>query len=216
MKKLIAALLCLSPLAATANDGFRGRPNVDVGIDFNFGGGGIEFRAGDDGFVSWNDDLYVPTGRECNLVGVYVGVRGGDVEINDLDVVFGNGESQDIRVRQYFEDGGYSNVKALRGGKRCIMGFKIDAEALNRWRSSRARVTLYAQQVRPNGRIREIELGTVRISDYFNRREWHGRWGNWRRHDHDRRDDRRDRRDGRPGSSDDGFQICINGICVSN
>lgn len=205
MKSMITALLCLSAsLSASAGEldlrgQGRGRPNVEIGIDF--GGGGIEFRVGDDGFVSWNEDLYVPTRRECNLRSVYIGVRGGDVEINDLDVVFGNGEMQDIRVRQYFREGSYSNEKALRGGKRCLVGFKIDAKTLSRWRGSRARVTLYAEQVRPNGRVREVELGSVRVDDYFNRREWHGRWGG---------------RDGRGLDEKDGkVQICIGGICFT-
>lgn len=213
MKNVIAALLCLAPFAASAD-----RFDSGVSIDFNFGGGGIEFRTGDDGFVSWNDDLYVPTDRQCNLIGVYVGVEGEGVEINDLDVVFGNGDTQDIRVRQYFQEGSYSRVKYLDGGKRCIMGFKIDANTLSRWRGSRAWVTLYAQQLKPNGRIREVRLGTVRIADYFDRREWHGRWGNWRRHDNDRdqRHDRDHRGGHRSGQGDDDFQICINGICVGN
>ncbi len=211
MKTMITALLCLSAsLSAKAAEvefkfgpdrDRRNGPNVEIGIDLK--NGGIEFRRGDDGFVPWNNDLYVPTARECNLKSVYIGVRGGDVEINDLDVVFGNGERQDIRVREYFREGSYSNEKALRGGKRCIVGFKIDANTLNRWRGSRARVTLYAEQVGRHGRVRDIELGSVRIDEYFNRREWHGRWGG---------------RDGRGWGNDrknDKPQICINGFCFT-
>lgn len=193
MKKVVMALLCLAaPLSAMGDD-------FGIRIGADLGGVSIDFRAGDDGFVSWNDDLYVPTRRECNLIGVYVGVEGDAVEINDLDVVFGNGREQDVSVRQFFRPGSYSRAKSLNGGKRCIVGFKLDANTLSRARGSRAWVTLYGQQVRPNGRIREVKLGSVRIADYFNRREWHERWGDWRRHDRDRDDDK--------------VRICIGGFC---
>jgi hypothetical protein len=205
MKNLIcAALFALAiPFSAQAQ-------NADFGIVIGGGnddGVSFDFRIGDDGFAFYNNDLFVPTRRVCGIQGVWIEVDGGDVEIFDLDIVDNRGRVQDIRVRQYFRAGSSSNVKPVHNRRGCIVGFKLDAETLGRWRGSRARVTLWGEQLRPNGRIRDIELGSTRVDDYYNRIEWHGRW-----QDRDQRDgDGRNRRDRR-----DRVQFCINGFCFGN
>lgn len=202
MKNMILAGLCALAIPFTAqaqepNFGIIiGDGNSEFSIDFGF-------HAGDDGFVIWNEEVYVPTRRMCGVENVWIEVRGGDVEINSLAIVGRRGRVQDIPVRQYFRNGSASNLKRVRLNGGCIAGFKIDADTLHSWRGNRARVTLMGERLGRHGRYQAVELGSTRVDSYGDRREWNDRWGR------DGDEDRRPRRDGK-------VQFCINGICFEN
>ena len=52
-------------------------------------------------------------------------VRGSDVEVQDLKVVYGNGAVEEIKVRQVFRAGTSSRDIALSGGKRFIKQIEV-------------------------------------------------------------------------------------------
>ena len=59
-------------------------------------------------------------GREGQFKAIRLEVRQSDVEVLDLKIVYGNGDAEDIRVRQMFKAGSSSRVIDLKGGKRAI------------------------------------------------------------------------------------------------
>ncbi len=65
-------------------------------------------------------DVIEVGGREGAFVGLRMEVQQSAVEIVDLKVVYGNGSSEDISVRQVFKAGSSSRVIDLKGFKRAI------------------------------------------------------------------------------------------------
>ncbi len=59
-------------------------------------------------------------GREGQFRAIRFEVRQSDVEVLDLRIVYGNGQTEDIRVRQNFRAGSSSRVIDLDGAKRAI------------------------------------------------------------------------------------------------
>ena len=58
--------------------------------------------------------------REGAFKAIRFEVKGNDVEVLDLKIVYGNGNGEDIRVRQTFKAGSSSRVIDLKGFKRAI------------------------------------------------------------------------------------------------
>ena len=52
-------------------------------------------------------------------------VRNNDIEILDLKVVYGNGQMDDIRVRENIRAGGQTRVIDLKGGERFIRNVQL-------------------------------------------------------------------------------------------
>lgn len=59
-------------------------------------------------------------GREGQFRGLRFDVRQGDVEVLEFRVIYGNGSSEDFRVRQFFRAGSSSRVFDLAGRQRAI------------------------------------------------------------------------------------------------
>ena len=59
-------------------------------------------------------------GREGQFRAIRFEVRQSDVEVLDLRIVYGNGQTEDIRVRQNFKAGSSSRIIDLDGAKRAI------------------------------------------------------------------------------------------------
>ena len=72
---------------------------------------------------------YVNIGAEvCGVTEVRIYVQGDNLRINDLDVMFGDGATQDIRLRNKFSPGQTSRWIRLNRGPRCIKGLFLDAD----------------------------------------------------------------------------------------
>ena len=59
-------------------------------------------------------------GREGEFQGIRFEVRQSDVEVLDLRIVYGNGQTEDVRVRQLFRAGSSSRVIALGNPRRAV------------------------------------------------------------------------------------------------
>ena len=59
-------------------------------------------------------------GREGEFQGIRFEVRQSDVEVLDLRIVYGNGQTEDVRVRQLFRAGSSSRVIALGNPRRAL------------------------------------------------------------------------------------------------
>lgn len=106
---------------------------------------------------------YAPVGGECGISHVRLHVQGDNLRIDDFDVMFENGSTQDIPVRKRFRQGSYTEWKDLSGRKRCIQAFSVRARPDLDFHN--ARVTMYGlKQV--NGRVYEVRLGTAKIRDF--------------------------------------------------
>lgn len=58
--------------------------------------------------------------REGQFKGIRFDVRGSDIEVQGVRIVYGNGEPEDLNVRQTFKAGSSSRVFDLKGYKRAI------------------------------------------------------------------------------------------------
>ena len=96
------------------------------------------------GFSDMHGKRYVNIGAEvCGVTEVRIHVEGDNLTINDLDLLFGDGSIQDIRLRNNFAPGQVSRWIRLAGGPRCVKGLFIDASGDNDRRN--AAVTLQAR-----------------------------------------------------------------------
>ena len=70
------------------------------------------------------------------------------VEVYNLEVVFENGESQELYVRKRFRKGSASEWLELVGGPRCVRRIKITADAnIIGWRlKKKALISFYAKR----------------------------------------------------------------------
>ena len=140
MKKLALLAVCgvLAAPAFAQDRGYGyGRQNRDVYSD--------DSRQPRYGYSDSRGRRYVNIGAEvCGVTEVRIVVQRDALRINDLDVMFGDGETQDIRLRMNFSPGQTSRWVRLQNGPRCIRGLYIDAEGDNNNRN-RATVTLQAR-----------------------------------------------------------------------
>lgn len=73
-------------------------------------------------------------------------VRGNGVEILDLKVTYGNGDRQDVQVRQRFEAGGSTRAIDLPGGARAIKSVELIYRTLDQKnRDGRAHIRLWGK-----------------------------------------------------------------------
>ncbi len=70
-------------------------------------------------------DTLVVGAAEGTFRRIQIEAEGNDIQILDLDVVFGNGMRQDVSVRHIFREGSRSRVIDLRGGARVIRSIKV-------------------------------------------------------------------------------------------
>lgn len=95
------------------------------------------------GFSDMQGKKYFNIGAQvCNVTQIRIQVRGDNVTIKDLDVLFGDDSTQDIALRTSFTAGQTSRWVRLNNGPRCIKGLFLDAEG-DRDRNN-ATVTLQA------------------------------------------------------------------------
>jgi hypothetical protein len=96
------ALLMLTPMSAQAQ----------VGPWEKLGQRQVDYRA--------ERDTIMVTAAEGRFNAIKLGVRGSGIRLIDLKVHFGNGEVQDVAVRNFIEAGGETRVIDLNGGPRII------------------------------------------------------------------------------------------------
>ena len=115
-------------------------------------------------------DLFVGGNRGAFTHLMFV-VSGGDLEVRDLDITFGNGQRFDAKTKHYFRNGSRSRAIDLPGYARNIKSIQFKYGAIN-W-GGRAQVTVYGRDRRvvfahacaatngsgPNGDGRPIIVG---------------------------------------------------------
>lgn len=119
MKKLVLVLGVLATFMSVDSWALRLRPlpgHEDAGRKVLLGETFLSNRL---------DGDYIRLNNACNLTAFQIGVRGDAAEIYDLKVVFGNGDVQDIAVREHFMPGSDSRFIDLEGDTRCIQGVYV-------------------------------------------------------------------------------------------
>lgn len=71
------------------------------------------------GFVTDRDQIRVGR-KDGDFSKIKLVVKGNDVEFKDVDVVYGNGQRDDIRIRNRIRAGGETRAIDLKGGERFI------------------------------------------------------------------------------------------------
>src|SRR5687767_6943152 len=110
----VLAFCALLSVPALAQD----RGYQDRGYDRGYGGYGRtdDRRPPQYGYSEAHGKRYVNIGAQvCGVTQVRILVQGDNVEINDLDVLFGDESTQDIRVRRSFAPGQVSRWVDLTG-----------------------------------------------------------------------------------------------------
>lgn len=127
MKKIILSIIwCMLSLAALSaqpsNRVFLGELKVDFRLDH---------------------DTLVVGATEGAFRRIQIEAEGNDIQILDMDVVFGNGMRQDVSVRHIFREGSRSRVIDLRGGARVIRSIKVKYRTVGRLIEGRATLKFY-------------------------------------------------------------------------
>lgn len=68
--------------------------------------------------------------RECGINSVLLKVRNAAVNIDYLSVRFGNGNTQELQVREIFKPGSESRRIDLKGNKRCVVEIQVIGRAI--------------------------------------------------------------------------------------
>ncbi len=159
MKSMVACLVLLAGVFSSAVDSADVIVIVDVGL------GDYIDRVSDDGRYIYhrNGYKYVNTPRICDLSTVRLHVTGDNLLIQDFDILFGNGDIQDIPTRDRFARNSYTNWKDLDGRRRFIEGFRVRARPDRDWNN--ARVTLQAVQHVGWGE-NLVNVGTALVRDF--------------------------------------------------
>lgn len=71
------------------------------------------------GFLTDKDVIKVGR-KDGDFSKIKIAVKGNDVEFKDVDVVYGNGEKDDIKIRNRIKAGGETRAIDLKGGDRFI------------------------------------------------------------------------------------------------
>ena len=145
-----------APIAASA------KVKIDIGIGISLPG--IIIGIDDHGFMRHaNGRIYVSTPRVCGISAIKVQVTGDSLRMRDFDILFGNGETQDIPMREMFRKNSESVWKDVNGQERCIVGFSVKADSDLDFRN--ARVTLIGLQ-RWGWASHQVNLGSALIRDF--------------------------------------------------
>jgi hypothetical protein len=96
-----------------------------------------------DVLLSNDRDRIVAGTTQSTFTAIRLEVRGSAVFFEDLDVTFGNGQRQDIRVRALIPEGGSTRVLDLAGGARTIR--HVDLRYRRVFGAGRATVTLFGR-----------------------------------------------------------------------
>lgn len=110
------------------------------------------------------DYIQVQGGAVCGLTHFQIAIRKDGALINDLKVVFGNNEVQDIQVRTRFEAGTESRWVDLDGNQRCIKAVIVYGQSFQRTDQS-AKVVLFGLKGGAAGNEDTILLGTTRMGN---------------------------------------------------
>jgi hypothetical protein len=76
------------------------------------------------GFIVDRDVVQVGR-KDGDFRKIQLRVKNNDIEILDLKVVYGNGQSDDIRVREKIRAGGQTRAIDLKGGERFIRNVQL-------------------------------------------------------------------------------------------
>lgn len=127
MNKLIAAAV----MALVSLAGLTAQPADRVLL----GEMEVNFRADHDTLVVGLD--------EGTFRRIVIEAEGNDIQVLDLDVVFGNGTRQDVPVRHIFREDSRSRIVDLRGAARIIRSIKVTYRTVGRLREGRATLKFY-------------------------------------------------------------------------
>jgi hypothetical protein len=167
MKALVYSLIVsmLVPLAASADQGWRGQgqwqPNRGGGRDI-INDIGMELPP-DQFYFGNNKRKYRTIRRVCDISHIRLIITGDNIRIQDFDLLFGNGDTQDIPMRARFKKDSTTVWKDLRGGTRCVQGFSIAATPDFDWDNAVVHV-IGLQQT--GWGPRQLQLGSIKIRDF--------------------------------------------------
>lgn len=165
MKALIYGMIVsmLVPLAAGADQmDWRGRGGWQPGRGSVIDDVQLDLPA-DQFYFGNGNTKYVTIRRVCDVSHIRIIVTGDNIRINDFDILFGNGQTQDIPLREKFRRDSTSAWKDLRGQVRCIQGFSVRATPDFDWNNARIHV-IGLQQT--GWGPRQVELGSIKIRDF--------------------------------------------------
>lgn len=97
----------------------------------------VDFRA--------ERDVITVTAREGRFDAIKLHVSGNAIEVLDVKVRFGSGESQDVQVRQQIREGGETRVIDLERDDRVIQAIELVYRTQGRAREGRAEVKIFGR-----------------------------------------------------------------------
>jgi len=124
----LTACFTLKPQTAKA-------PPAPPAKSVSLGERSVDFRSDHDEFnVGVDDGLFRS---------LYFVVEKNDIEIQNLTVVYGNGEREKIGTRLVFTEGSRSRLVDLRGGERRISSILFNYKTIGEWQDGKAHVIVY-------------------------------------------------------------------------
>lgn len=126
-------------------------------------------------FFNFDGREFINVPDTCNANYVRFSVHGDSLVINSLQVLFENGETQQLAFRGgvYNENFRHDWID-LSGMNRCIMGFYIDAYSIQDWDNQGSYVALFASVTNYDWNRRattqEVSLGNIYIADWNSHR----------------------------------------------
>lgn len=97
----------------------------------------VDFRA--------DRDVITVTRQEGRFDALRLHVEGNGIEVFDLKVRFGNGETQDVQVREQLREGGQTRVIDLERDDRVIQAVELTYKTMGRPREGRAHVKVFGR-----------------------------------------------------------------------
>ncbi len=100
----------------------------------------VNFKADHDTIVVGN---YEGTFREGSFRSLFFKVEKNDIELFNLVILYGNGETQRLETRLIFKEGSRSRLIDFANGKRRIKTIQFTYKTVGTWQDGRARVVVY-------------------------------------------------------------------------
>lgn len=149
VRLFVAALaaLAFSAVDARAQEGARWE---------QLGSKAVDFKA--------DRDVITVTAREGRFDAIKLHVTGNSIEVLDVKVRFGNGESQDVQVREQLREGGETRVIDLERDDRVIQAIELVYRTQGRAREGRAEVKILGRHSQRGAAEDWVRLGEREVA----------------------------------------------------
>lgn len=146
----VAAALALA-LVSTSSDATAQERRWEL-----LGEKAVDFRA--------ERDVITVTRQEGRFDAIRLHVEGNGIEIFDVKVRFGNGETQDVQVREQLREGGQTRVIDLQRDDRVIQAIELTYKTQGRAREGRAHVKVFGRHGAGDAREDWQRLGQRQVA----------------------------------------------------